>query len=152
MFQNLQSFNNLVIFPVIGFIFSIIIITPRSVQSPHLHTYYLGNAVFKSHLSFNSKVCRMARRHRRRWRMMLVMGFGEQAGVQESRSQQRCRSSATQYQGTPLICSLPVAVLTFPTGCVPVASFPLAHRASCGIRGVTMSFLASTAFCLAYFA
>lgn len=66
---------------------------PDPFSSPHLHTYYLGNAVFKSHLSFNSKVCRTARRHQRRWRMMSVMEFGEQAGVQESRSQQRCRSS-----------------------------------------------------------
>lgn len=56
-----------------------------------------------------------------------------------------CQSS-TGYQSAPLTGlpspSLPVGVLTFPAGRVTVVSFPLAHGASCGIRRVTVSFLA----------
>lgn len=92
LLQNLQSFNNLVIFfPLWLHLFQRHHYSQIS-SVPHLHTYYLGNAGLKVIFPLIAK-CAEQQGGWGRWSLMPIMEFGQQAGVQEFRSQQRCRSS-----------------------------------------------------------
>ena len=80
-----------------------------------------------------------------------VMEFGEQACIWEFDSQQRCQSFFWRPVSLGLnirvhswsAWSFHLLILTFPTGCVTTASFPLVQWASFGIGWVIMCFLFS---------